>query len=356
MTFNYKPEYNESEQEDWSKSETILVVDMDEVLFDIASACEQKGILATNKTNEAQSTFKNRTEMKNFLNGLDVPEGFYDVIDTQVAEPAKNAFSTIKSKLYNLKAKFKTDKMELYVSGTGNFRNDLALPIKYKSGRKDTLRPLLLAECKEYIVKYHKAIVVDGVEVDDIVAQRMYDGFKSGQKIIGVSSDKDQAGQGYGWIYNPEKMDDAQNVSGLGELYIDDKDKLRGWGRKFLYLQFGMIGDSVDSYCPRDILVQLNGKKPTFGPKSAYKLLADCKTDAECLTACRDQYIKWYGTKKFKYTCWQGIEHEVNYLDVMQLYLDCARMRRWENDLVNIRDMFTRLKVETLLDDSTIKS
>lgn len=349
MTF--KPLHDVEEDEDWSQSEVTLVIDMDEVLFDCASACEQKGILVTNTTNEAQSTFKNRTEMKNFLSGLTVPEDFYNVTDTQVAEPARNAFANIKAKIHNLKAKFKTNNVELYVSGTGNFRNDLALPVKYKSGRKDTLRPLLLPECKEYIVKYHKAVVVDGVEVDDVIAQRMYDGFKTGKKIVGVSSDKDQAGQGYGWIYNPDKMTDATNVSGLGELYIDEKDKVRGWGRKFLYLQFGMIGDSVDSYCPRDILAQLNGKKPTFGPKAAYKLLAECKTDAECLTACRDLYIKWYGIEKFKYKCWQGIEHEVNYLDVMQLYLDCARMRRWEGDLVSVRDMFSRLKVETLLND-----
>ena len=347
MAFNYKEEF---EQDDWDDS-VILCCDMDEIIFDAASVCEQKGILVTNTTNEAQSTFKNRTEMKKFLAGLEVPEGFYDVLDTQIAEPARNAFSNIKSRIHNLKQKFKTNSIELYVSGSGNFRNDLPLPIKYKSSRAESLRPLLLADCKEYIIKYHKAIVINGIEVDDFVAQRMYDGFKSGQKIIGISSDKDQAGQGYGWIYNPDKMTEPKNVSGLGELYIDDSNRVRGWGRKFLYYQFGMFGDPVDTYNPRDIYEQLHGKKPTFGEKAAYKLLVDCVTDKDCLIACRDLYIKWYGTEKFKYKCWKGEEHEVNYLDVMQLYLDCARMRRWENDLVSVRDMFTKLKVETLIDD-----
>lgn len=345
MTFNIMDEFNDEDDND-----IILCIDMDEVLFDCASACEQKGILVTNTTNEAQSTFKNRTEMKNFLTGLTVPEDFYNIIDTQVAEPARNAFANIKAKIHNLKTKFKTNNVELYVSGTGNFRNDLALPIKYKSGRKDSLRPLLLPECKEYIIKYHKAIVVDDIECDDKIAERMYDGFRSGKKIIGVSSDKDQAGQGYGWIYNPNKMIEAKDVNGLGDLYLDDKGKVRGWGRKFLYYQFGMVGDPVDSYNPRDIYEQLHGKKPTFGEKAAYKLLVGCKNDVECLTACRDLYIKWYGTGRFKYKCWKGDEHEVDYLDVMQLYLDCARMRRWKDDLVNVRDMFARLKVETLLE------
>lgn len=349
MTSNIMAEFEDDE--DWSGSDVVLVIDLDEVVFDVAAAAEQRGILVTNTTNEAQSTFKHRTEMKQFLSGLEVPEGHYLIQDTQVAEPARNAFATIKSKLFNLRQKFKTNNVELYISGKGNFRDDLALPIKYKSGRAESIRPLLLTECKEYLIKYHNAIAVNGVEVDDLVAQRMYEGFKTGKKIIGVSSDKDQAGQGYGWIYNPNKMTEATDVNGLGELYLDDKGKVRGWGRKFLYMQFGMTGDPVDTYNPRDIYEQLHGKKPTFGEKAAYKLLVDCKTDAECLTACRDLYIKWYGTGRFKYKCWKGDEHEVDYLDVMQLYLDCARMRRWKDDLVSVRDMFTRLKVETLLDE-----
>lgn len=347
MAFNWNAHGSDKPRD----NDTVLVIDCDEVVFDIASAAEQRGILVTNTTNEAQSTFKHRTELKEFLGGLEVPEGHYTVIDTQVAEPARNAFSTIKSKLFNLKEKFNTDNIELYLGGKGNFRDDLPLPIKYKSGRAETIRPLLLQECRDYLIKYHNAKVIDGRECDDVIAERMYDGFTSGKKIIGVSSDKDQAGQGYGWIYNPNKMEDAQNVSGLGELFLDDKGKVRGWGRKFLYLQFGMIGDPVDTYNPRDIYAQLHGKKPTFGEKAAYKLLVDCKTDKECLIACRDLYIKWYGTERFSYKCWQGNQHEVTYLDVMQLYLDCARMRRWEDDTVLVKDMFNKLKVETLLDE-----
>ena len=87
-------------------SEVILAVDADEICYEVACACEDKGILVTNTLNDAPATFKTRTELKKFLQGLEVPEDHFKIEDTQVAEPLKNALSTIKSKLLNLKEKF----------------------------------------------------------------------------------------------------------------------------------------------------------------------------------------------------------------------------------------------------------
>jgi hypothetical protein len=343
MTFKANTQYYNAEAEQQFDSDTIIVLDGDEIVFQCAAACETRGITVINKSNEAEATFKTRTDFKAFVTGLEIPEDFFQIEDTQIAEDPKNAFATVKAKINNYKRQFNTDKVELYLYGGGNFRSNLPLPIKYKSTRADTLKPLLLEPIREYLLKYQGAVLVEGTEVDDMVAQRMYDGVKSGQKIIGVSIDKDALGY-VGWLYNPDKMTEPKYLEGFGELYIDDKGKVRGQGRIWTWHQC-LIGDSVDVYDPRDIATQLKGKAPRFGEKSSHKILSVCKNDREALAAIKKQYIEWYGEERFTYKCWEGKEHEVDWVDLFQMYFDCVRMRRWKDDLVDVRAMLKRLGV-----------
>lgn len=341
MTFKVTEETPDN-PEDWANSEVILIVDADEVVYQVAAACEQRGILVTNKSNEAQSTFKTRTEMKNFLSGLEVPEGFYDVVDTQIAEPLKNACATLKAKLINLKEKFKTTHIELYFSGKDNFRLDLPLPEQYKSNRVDTLRPLLLSDLKDYLITYHNAKVVEGDEADQMVAQRMWDGYKSNKQIIGITQDKDARGS-QGWLYNPQK-DELTYIDGFGEL-SKDGSKVKGYGRIWLYFQILMGDWSTDHFCPRQVVKATTGTLPKFGEVACYNLLSECKTDKEAWQIIHNQYVKWFGTESFSYTAWNGEIFTGNYLDVMQMITDCARMKRWQGDNVQVQDVLRKLKV-----------
>lgn len=342
MTFNYKPEVEGFiEQEDWDDS-VVLCIDADEVVYQVASACEQRGIIATNKTNEFQTPFKTRTDMKKFLSGLEVPEGFYDVVDTQIAEPIKNACATLKAKIFNLKEKFKTRTVELYFSGKDNFRLNLLLPEQYKSSRKDNLRPLLLTELKEYLIKYHGAVVVEGDEADQMVAQRMWEGYKSGQKIIGITQDKD-ALSNQGWLYNPQK-DQLTFIDGFGELTKDGSD-VKGTGRIWLYHQL-CVGDwSTDHFCPRQIVKAVTGAAPKFGDVASYKLLSECKTDKEALKVVHDLYLKWFTDQQFEYVAWNGETFRGDYLDALQMIWACAFMKRHKDDNVCVRSMLKKMGI-----------
>ena len=342
MTFNIMDEFNDEDDSDWSKSDTVLILDGDEIAFQVASACETRGIIATNKGNEAQATFKTRTEMNKFLNGLDVPEGFYEVIDSQIAEPAKNAFATVKAKILNYKRKFKTNNVEIYMSGSGNYRLDIPLPQQYKSNRKETIRPLLLKDIRDYLVQYQGAVIVEGDEADAKLAQRMYYGYKTGKKIIACSVDKDLKITS-GHCYNPDK-DELLFVDGLGELYRDDKGKVRGHGRMFLYLQCA-TGDSSDGYDARDIVKAITGTTPKFGEVAAFKLLSECKTDKEALKVIHDLYLKWFGSEQFSYTAWNGETFTGDYLDALQMIWDCAFMKRFDGDSVCVRAMMKKMGI-----------
>ena len=321
----------------------ILVLDGDSIAFEVAAACEETGIMVTNITNESQTAFKTRTKMKEFLAGLEVPEGHYVIEDTQIAEDKRNAFSTVKSKLQNYRDKFQTENIEIYITGSGNFREDIPLPSRYKSNRDGKRRPLLLNDVKDYLIKYQRAVVVEGDEADALLTQRMYDGFKSGQKIVASNGDKDIR-QGSGILHNPN-TDEILHIDGFGDIYLTEQGKMKGHGRKWLYAQI-LLGDKqTDGFCPRDIAEAAFGKRPAGGDKSFFKELSPTTNDKEAFIVLSNLYKKWFGEEDFTYTAWNGDYVTTNWIGAMQMIWDCAYMRRWEGDKPQVGEIMTKMGI-----------
>jgi hypothetical protein len=338
---------------------TVLVIDGDELAYVHSAAAEKQLLVYTNTTNNFEHGFKNKTEFAKFTAGLTIPEGMFTNELKRVPEPKQNAFSTIKKKLLWLQNKFNTDNIEIYISGVDNFRDFLPLPKhidpaksgRYKGLRDPEAKPLLLADVKEYLIQYWNAQVVDGIEADDKLCMRVYEGYQARQgKVIGLTQDKDRLGN-VGYWYDHLNDDDGKGVpqliEGLGKLWLDTSKKTpkyTGYGRKWLYWQWG-IGDPVDSYNPRDIATQLGIKLKRFGEKTLFDLLEPLRSDKDCFQAIHDLYVSWYGKDKFKYVSWDDVEHEVDYIDIMQMYMDCARMRRWDGDLIDVRNMLKKMGI-----------
>ena len=320
----------------------IVVLDGDSIAFQVACACEQRGILVTNTTNEAQTSFKTRTEMKNFLHGLEVPDNHYVVEDTQIAEDKRNAFATVKAKLQNYRDKFETDKIEIYMTGQGNFRENIPLVHKYKSIRSDSSRPILLQDIRDYLVTYQGAIVVNGDEADAMLTQRMYDGFSTGKRIIASNEDKDLR-QASGILHNPN-TDEILEIKGFGDIYLDDKGKLRGHGRKWLYVQC-LLGDKTDGFDPRDFAEVVKGKRPKYGEKACFNDLSPATNDKEALTVVANTYKQWLGEEDFTYTAWNGETINADWVSALQMIWDCAYMRRWEGDDPDVREILTKMGI-----------
>lgn len=71
----------------------------------------------------------------------------------------------------------------LYLTGKNNFRKKINT--EYKANRKDTVPPVYLQECREYLVENHKAIISNGCEADDLL------GLNQTQESVICSLDKD---------------------------------------------------------------------------------------------------------------------------------------------------------------------
>lgn len=61
---------------------------------------------------------------------------------------------------------------EMYLTGSGNFRDQIATIRPYKGNRATTSKPLLYWELREYLARQWGAKTVHGIEADDIIATR----------------------------------------------------------------------------------------------------------------------------------------------------------------------------------------
>jgi hypothetical protein len=326
-------------------AKTIVVIDADILAYRAAAANETRSIKATHKTDGHEIVSPHRTAFKAQIKGAFEPEEF-DVVDVQTPEDISHALQTMKARIQKLKEDCKADEVELYLGGKNNFRDSLPLPTQYKFGRGDTLRPVQLKECREYLIKHQGAIVVDGYEADDKLAMRCTEGLKQGIKTIACTLDGDANGVS-GWLYNWNKHTEPFLVKGFGEITINDKrNDFDGYGRKFFYAQW-VYGDwGTDKFKPVDLV----GK--SFGVVAMYDLLKDCKNDKEAVEAVLRQYKAWYYPKgksldeKIEYIDWQGNPQTKTLIEFMDLYAWCCHMKRSEDDVFSTEKLLNNLGIE----------
>lgn len=111
------------------------------------------------------------------------------------AEPLENALflanrvlSTVDAKLTEQGVEF--DQLELFLTGSGNFREELATIKGYKANRVDSRKPVHYASLRRYLRNKWGAQVVRGWEADDECSMLAYQ-HKYGPDLIVVSMDKD---------------------------------------------------------------------------------------------------------------------------------------------------------------------
>lgn len=313
----------------------IAVLDSDIIAFRCSAANETRSIKATHKTTGQEIICPHRTSLKEQIRDVFQIDEFV-IEDVQTTEDISHAFHAMNTTIEALQKSCEASSVELYISGDDNFRDFLPLPSRYKGTRKG-IKPLQLTECRDYLIKKKGAIIVHGREVDDILAQRCYEGLKQSIKTIACTIDGDQQGVA-GYYYNWTKMNKPFLVEGLGEIkLIKDNKDFDGFGRKFFYAQW-VLGDSVDAFKPCEIA----NKK--FGVVAMYKLLGECTSDKECVEAVYKQYLSWY-PEDVTYTAWDGVEYTKTVIEIMDMYAACAHMKRFEDDVFDTAKLLDKLKI-----------
>lgn len=325
---------------------TTAIFDFDIFKYKAASAGEKRTIHAIHNISGDEFKCKTRTQLYghhlkkeggllaefNKANNKDYRAEDFKIVDIQNPEPVQNILHTVKIMIESSLYALGTTKYNGYLGKGDSFRVERSTLLKYKGGRDNTLRPLLLDDVTEYISKKYKAETVTGLESDDWCT---IDAYRDKSKVV-VTSDKDAMGTDC-LVYNPFAQDGVIDCSGLGSLWLDGKGKVRGKGRLFFYFQVA-CGDSADDYkanCFSDI---------DWGEKSAYKVLKDCKTDEEALKAVVDCYKHLYPESK-TIIGWRNDEFEITWDYVFDELWDMARMLRTPTDRVVGTDVLRKFNL-----------
>ena len=182
----------------------------------------------------------------------------------------------IETFLNNLFEKLGTTSYVVYLTGKGNFREQLAVSHVYKGTRKKE-KPKWYKYIKDYLIHVHDAQVIEGMEADDAMSIHI----TQDHDAICCSIDKDLLmveGWHYSWkTHNRDELP-LRRVESFGKLERQEK-KLYGEGVMWLYAQ-SLLGDSTDN------IVGLKG----YGNVKVYNTLKDCKTEIELYTTTKEAY------------------------------------------------------------------
>ena len=151
---------------------------------------------------------------------------------------------------------------KVYLTGKGNFRNDIARAAEYKGNRRDTTKPTHYLHAREYLIDKWGAIVVNGIEADDAIATEFMTGDADSTVIVSVDKDFDTIPC---WRFNFTNKTWVQNTP---ESAI-----------KFFYEQV-LTGDRVDN------ISGIHG----IGPKKAQKILEGSTSENELFQKCIEAY------------------------------------------------------------------
>lgn len=176
-------------------------------------------------------------------------------------DPAEFALARLSEFLDNLQAMDGIDEVWGYLTGSNNFRNEIAKTAPYK-GNRVMAKPYHYQLLREYMERAWGFEVIDGMEADDAIGIEAYR--HEPEETIIVSIDKD-LNMIRGHHYNFVKEE---------KYFVTEEEAIRNF-----YLQI-LTGDKIDN------IIGLDG----IGPVKSKKLLKDCTTELEMYEAVLKAY------------------------------------------------------------------
>jgi 5'-3' exonuclease len=165
--------------------------------------------------------------------------------------------------------------VEVYLTGSTNFRNDIATIKEYKAGRGK--KPNFYQEMREWMEFSFNAQVIEGMEADDQLAIRQMQ--EKGNSVI-VSRDKDLRmvrGWHYGYACGKQPEYAMRFIDKLG--YLEYEKTCKGGGLMWFFAQL-LMGDKTDN------IQGVDG----IGAKKAYDAISVLHTPQQMFDKCLELY------------------------------------------------------------------
>lgn len=294
-----------------SSSGITALIDGDVIVYACGFASQKNIHKVTIKGEEApRATFEYKKDLKEWVEKNGLSDSDYTVSTTVQADPVEHALHSVKVFLNEILEVTDAEHYKIYLTGKGNFREEIATILPYK-GNRNAPKPLHYDNIKQYLVDHWEAIVVEGMEADDAMAIEQelwlenidpmwrhpeinHDGY-----TVICSIDKDLR-MVPGWHYNWNKDDKP--------VWVSEEEGIR-----WFYTQL-LTGDKVDN---------IQGI-PGIGPKKAEKILEECVSEEDMYDAV------WWAYHDY---LWGGetitmdeIDKKFAYAEVDQMVLENAQL------------------------------
>ena len=339
----YTPKEIYSKLPNYTKQDKVLIYDADILSYKIASVTEFKYLYTSPEGDEYKVKSKKSFKAYCEENGLDIDS--FTVENVQIAEPVGHAIKSMNDSVAKVMEYCGCNKVEFYIGGSGNFRNEIPLPVQYKTNRTETVRPIHLTALKDYLIKYKGAKKVCTQEADDVVNNRIRTLNKENIRCVLYSNDKDcLANVEYDlMVYNPDKCDVLVSKKGIGELIDRGKD-VKGTGLKWLIFQT-LLGDETDGYTPK---VFFNKK---YADKSFYKDFNACQTEIEVIKKFVEVTRRLI-PDSLSYTSFTGQLIELNRKELFEMYYTLNKMKDGWCETLEELFLFYNLDLDEMIYES----
>lgn len=235
--------------------------------------------------------------------------------DEVVPDPVEDVNQRVDDRIKEIcAAVYATEPPKLYLTGTGNFRFDVAKQKDYKGNRKQ-IKPYHYKYIKAYLQAQWGAVVVDGMEADDALCIEQTQRLVQRDTII-CSRDKDLKqceGFHYTWECGKQGSWGPSWVEAVGSISLKGPKKLIGTGDLFFYSQL-LTGDSADTY---DGL-------PGCGPIRTFEILNGATSREEMYERVLSAY-----SEKFCDEAAERLEEQAHLAYLIRGYNEAGTIKRW---------------------------
>lgn len=222
-----------------------------------------------------RATFRYKKELDEWVAAVGLSEDEYKAVKDKEVGPVAHALGNAKQLINRILLRTGADEHQIYLTGKGNYREEIATILPYKGNRDNAHKPHHYDSLIRYLTENWGAITVEGIEADDAMSTEQYNSLVRDELenfcepktcIATIDKDLDMV---YGMHFNWNK----------DVLYFVDEETAITW----FYVQL-ITGDTTDN------IQGVSGA----GKKKAYNVLKDCETEEGMYWATLDLYCGTY--------------------------------------------------------------
>lgn len=185
--------------------------DLDPAVYMSAFAAEKKTYTVVYEQDDVlrQKTFTDgnkKNAWKREQEGIEIVDEDAQLEVQPVEFACQAAKTVVRNGIREIERRFKeTVEPVFFLTGKGNYREELATIAKYKGNRDEMVKPVHYEAVRNYYVEQYGAYVVEGIEADDEVSIRAWELFRNTDEDYVVATIDKDLDQIPGWHYDYKK-------------------------------------------------------------------------------------------------------------------------------------------------------